>query len=235
MPYETGIRPIPSELAEQIAGHPIHNSLLIEAAQALSPIRTREFDEAVEIVNMFNINETANRIEAICAKKNLPAPTVFGIHSLGWPSVFEAEKIGEYGKTPFTFIPPTDIAFHEGTLSVGKIDRGHTYLGFIGRSDHPYEWEGTPYGNRMAAFPVEVILELYRRGRERGEQAGIILTYIAGVIEKHPLQVGDIAVIIDDAESGTSLRPGNGSQKVRERITQASRFQPKLYRASTTE
>jgi hypothetical protein len=235
MPYEQGISTIPTELAEQIAGHAIPRDLLLEATNAINPTRTRELDEAVQIVEMYNINQTANRIEKLFEERNLPPPSVFAIHSLGWEPVFDAQPIGRYGKTPFTFLPPTDIGLHDGIVTAGKIDASHSYLGLNGRSDHPYEWEGTPYGNRIAAFALEVIKELSRRENERGGHPGTILTYVVGVLDHYPLGVGDIAVMMDDAESGTPLHPGKGSRKLTENTLEASRFQPKLYRASTTE
>lgn len=230
---EAGIGSVSPELARFFSNQLIDRRELLESQRLLNPSYTVELGKSIQITELYNINRTADRIEELFRRKNLPLPKVYALHTAGLPPPFKGDILGNYAEDqPFELLPPTDILGHEGLVKVSEISPGSTYLSFEGRA-HPYEWQGSPAGMLIVARQLNIIKELIRRQREKGENPVVILSYLSGVMEGSPLKPGDLGVIIDDSNLGPTFHPGFGPHSVLEKFL-GSRFQNKAGRNNLT-
>lgn len=196
----------------------------------------RSFEESltVQLSELYLIRQTADRIETLLNSKGYKLPSVYMLNTAGIRYPFKSELLGHYQTDPpFELFPATDTAGHPGEVAIAKIDDQNSILSFTGRA-HPYEWLKHPYGNMIAARPLRVVKELMRRQRERGKNPILIDTFLAGVYEGHPLEKGDLAIIVDDSELGNNTHPGLGQRALLDEWL-GSRFQPKMERSGSRE
>lgn len=201
------------------------------AAQTDSRILRHE-DDIAQVNELYLVRRVADQIEAECAKNNMPLPTVHSILTGKIHNPFpNAVKLGSYAEDkPFEFIPATDIAGHKGDVTISKIDENHSFMAWEGRGEHTYEWLRHRYGDIVASRKMNVIKEIIRRQRERGENPIVINTQLAGTYEKSPLAPGDLAVIVADFEEGPNLNLGIGHNSFFDRFF-GIRFQAKWGRS----
>ena len=189
-------------------------------------------DEVAQVNELYLIRRIADQIEGEFRKRNMPLPTVYGLHTGKIPNPFpNAEVIGRYAEDkPLEFIPATDIFGHSGEVSVSMIDDKHSYMAWLGRGEHTYEWLRHRYGDIVASRKMNVIKELIRRQREEGKNPVIINTQLAGTAEGSPIGPGDLGIIVEDFEEGPNLLPGIGHNAFFDKFL-GSRFQPKWGRS----
>ena len=212
----------------------LERSMLRDVLGALSPDTLAQRDETAQLIEILHIQESADRIEEAFKEKDLPTPTLFVFYTAGFTAPDSAIELGKYGEDgPFEHFPKADIGGHSGKGSAIALGRGHSALLFEGRS-HTYGGVGKEYAEMLYSRPLAVVRELMRRGRERGVESAVILTYLTGVDEDSPLKPGDLGVVIDHLElSGgrAGLSPGAGPHDILDRMT-GNRFEPKAGRAS---
>lgn len=173
-----------------------------------------------------SILRDADAIDAYFAKRKLPLPLLYNLCTIGLTPPEQTEQIGKYGEGIFYGFTPPEIKGHEGTVSY---EDGKLY--FNGRA-HPNEWAGDEMGSMIVAHQLNVIKELIRRQRAReGVDPLVALTYVVGVREGHPMQPGDLALIMDDMELTNINHPGHGARGLLNAKV-APHFQAKAGRAN---
>lgn len=176
-----------------------------------------------------SIMHDADAIEKFFLSRNTPLPVLYNLCTIGFDSPKEAEQIGKYGKGMFhNFVPP-EIPGHEGTVSY------HDGMLFFNGRAHPNEWAGNEKGPMIVSHQLNVIKELIRRQRTKdGVDPLVVLTYVVGVREGHPLQPGDLGMILDDTEMTNIIHPGFGARALLDQH-EGSHFQAKAGRSSNFE
>lgn len=171
----------------------------------------------------------ADAIEKYFIKKDVPLPLLYNLCTIGLTPPEQTKQIGEYGKGIFYGFAPAEIKGHEGTVSYED-----GMLFFNGRA-HPNEWAGDEMGSMVVAHQLNVIKELIRRQRSKdGIDPLVVLTYVVGVREGHPMKPGDLALIMDDMEMTNINHPGHGARGLlNEKV--APHFQAKAGRANNQE
>lgn len=172
------------------------------------------------------IRRDADAIEKYFNKRNTPLPVMYNLCTIGFDPPKEAEFVGHYGKGMFYNFAPAEIKGHDGTVSY------HDGMLFFNGRAHPNEWAGNEKGPMIVSHQLNVIKELIRRQRAtEGIDPLVILTYVTGVREGHPLQPGDLGLILDDTELTNIIHPGHGARAVLDEA-QGSHFQAKAGRSS---
>ena len=176
-----------------------------------------------------SIVHDADAIEKYFTKRKLPLPLLYNLCTIGLTPPEQTQQIGKYGEGAFYGFVPTEIKGHDGTVSYED-----GMLFFNGRA-HPNEWAGDEMGPMIVAHQLNVVKELIRRQRAKdGVDPLVILTYVVGVREGHPMKTGDLALFIDDKEETNFNHPGHGARALlNEKL--APHFQPKAGRACNQE
>lgn len=176
-----------------------------------------------------SIIRDADVIEQLFKKRNIPLPQFYNLCTIGFDPPNESEQIGKYGKGAFYNFAPPEIPGHEGTVSY------HDGMLFFNGRAHPNEWVGDEMGPMIVSHQLNVIKELIRRQRAKdGVDPLIVLTYVVGVREGHPMKSGDLGMILDDMELTNINHPGHGSRAKLDEV-EGSHFQAKAGRASNLE
>ncbi len=176
-----------------------------------------------------SIIRDADAIEKYFLKRNMSLPLLYNLCTMGLTPPDETEKIGDYGKGNFYGFVPPEIKGHEGTVSYND-----GMLFFNGRA-HPNEWAGVEMGPMIVSHQLNVIKELVRRQRTKdGVDPLIVLTYVTGVREDHPLKSGDLGLILDDTELTNIIHPGHGPRSHLD-DKEGNHFQAKAGRSSNPE
>lgn len=227
-----GLRPSKPKEKVDRRRRPLSQNEINEVARLTDPRVLRLEGEIAQVNEIYLIRRIADQIETEFASRNMPLPTVHAIHTGKIHNPFpDAVKLGSYAEDgPFDFIPATDIAGHTGDVTISKIDENHSYMAWEGRGEHTYEWLRHRYGDIVASRKMNVIKELIRRQRERGENPIVINTQLAGTAEGSPIAPGDLGVIIEDFEEGPNLQSGIGHNAYFDRFF-GIRFQAKWGRS----
>ncbi len=176
-----------------------------------------------------SIVSDADAIEKYFKKRNLPLPFLYNLCTIGLTPPEGTEQIGKYGEGIFYGFAPTEIKGHEGTVSYED-----GMLFFNGRA-HPNEWAGDAVGPMIVAHQLNVIKELIRRQRAwDGVDPLVVLTYVVGVREGHPMKPGDLGLVMDDAELTNINHPGHGARDVLNE-KEGPHFQAKAGRSSNLQ
>lgn len=216
-------------------GNPLRPEFLHRIAPELDARNLWELSQAAQVQELFLIKTQADMIEEEHNRLGIPLPTVFVYYTAGFDGPEDAVYLGTYGdkKGPLPYFQPADIGGHAGQAKSLPIDEKQSALLFFGRA-HPYSGIGQAFAELNYARPFNVIKELARRQRERGQECAIVCTYLTGVDEESPLRPGDLGIVIDHTEAAggrAGLSAGAGPRNLLDPLI-GERFQPKLGRAS---
>ncbi len=176
-----------------------------------------------------SIIRDADAIEKYFLKRNTPLPLLYNLCTIGLTPPDGTEQIGKYGEGIFYGFVPPEIKGHEGTVSY------HDGMMFFNGRAHPNEWAGDEMGPMIVSHQLNVIKELIRRQRAKdGVDPLVVLTYVTGVREGHPLQPGDLGLILDDTEMSNNIHPGHGPRAFLNQ-KEGPHFQAKAGRASNRD
>jgi hypothetical protein len=187
---------------------------LTDISWRMSPLNVKRLQregERIQRLEEYSIMRDADAIEKVLGNHNLPPPKAFVYLTAGLNNPAPAYQIGVLGDKTFRGFMPTDAKGYAGAVTV---DRDKLY--FIGRS-HPTEIMDKPYASMIEAHPIQVLKELARRQRANKENPTdplFVFTYLTGVREGHPMQVGDMGLILDDTEMVNVAHPGQGRRAI---------------------
>ena len=164
----------------------------------------------VQAGEVWRVAEAATTIEIAISQKGLPLPGVIMVFTGGFKAPDKAIELGYLGQPPFDNLVATDAVGYSGRMAVADLGDDHSALIVEGRV-HPGEWANEPHGNMYFAHNNRVWQELARRGRDRGVEVPVLLTFLTGVDCDSDLEHGRMGVVMDDTElSGAAVQPGAG-------------------------
>lgn len=164
----------------------------------------------IQAQEVWRVVEAATTIETAISKNGLPLPGVIMVFTGGFQASDEAIELGYFGQPPFENLVPTDSMGYSGRMSAVDLGDNHSALIVEGRV-HPGEWANEPHGNMYFAHNSRVWQELVRRGRDRGYEVPVVLTFLTGVDGMSNLAHGRMGLVMDDSElSGAAVQPGAG-------------------------
>ncbi len=229
--------PLPSPgLLQRISGlEGVTLQEVAAASQHLLPESNRRLDTLAQAMEMVFIRDAADLIEGAFRQRGLTPPTVFTFLTGGIHPPAESELLGTYGdpKGYLRGFLQADIGGHLGQAYALGLGPDQSALYFAGRA-HPYSGVGKPFAEMEYARPLNVVKEIVRRGRERGQESMVVLTYLTGVSENSPVKPGGLGIVVDYTERAggrAGLSAGSGPHYILDE-TVGARFQLKMGRGS---